>query len=145
MLLLPSSEAGESCAGLLASLAQPTARCSLMRALLRLPSTPQKWLPDHWPVRLLSAQYIERMHGAQENRHQTGEKGQLPGSSGKRGQVQRILNEGYAQACGVLSEHYDQLTKLAAALLEHEQIDRTQFETLLRGHTIAQHASKISF
>src|SRR5256885_15331305 len=37
MLLLPSSEAGGSQADLLPSLAQPTAWCSLLRALLRLP------------------------------------------------------------------------------------------------------------
>jgi ATP-dependent Zn protease len=60
-------------------------------------------------------------------------------------EVQRILNEGYVRACPVLSEQYDQLTTLAGALLEHEQLDRTQFETLLRDQAIAQHESKISF
>jgi cell division protease FtsH len=46
-------------------------------------------------------------------------------------EVQHILNEGYARAHALLSEHYDQLTKLADALLEHEQLDRAQFEALV--------------
>jgi hypothetical protein len=32
----------------------------------------------------------------------------------------------------ILSEHYDQLTGLARALIEHEQLDRSEFEKLLR-------------
>jgi ATP-dependent Zn protease len=32
----------------------------------------------------------------------------------------------------LLSEHHDQLTKLANALMEHEQLDRPQFEALLQ-------------
>ena len=32
----------------------------------------------------------------------------------------------------VLSEHYDQLDRLAHALLEHEQLDRAAFEQLVR-------------
>jgi cell division protease FtsH len=47
-------------------------------------------------------------------------------------EVQCILNEGYTRAYVLLSEHYDQLTKLAEALLEHEQLDRIQFEAVLR-------------
>jgi ATP-dependent metalloprotease FtsH len=47
-------------------------------------------------------------------------------------EVQRILNEGYAMARVILQEHYDQLTKLADALLEHEQLDRKQFEALMQ-------------
>jgi len=47
-------------------------------------------------------------------------------------EVQRILNEGREMARALLSEHYDQLTKLAEALMEHEQLNRAQFETLLR-------------
>ncbi len=47
-------------------------------------------------------------------------------------EVQRILNEGYALARTILQEHYDQLTKLADALLEHEQLDRKQFEALMQ-------------
>jgi ATP-dependent Zn protease len=48
------------------------------------------------------------------------------------GEVQRILNEGYAMARDILQEHNDQLTKLADALLELEQLDRKQFETLMQ-------------
>ncbi len=47
-------------------------------------------------------------------------------------EVQRILNEGRTTAYTVLSEHYDQLTKLADALMEHEQLNRMQFEALLQ-------------
>lgn len=46
-------------------------------------------------------------------------------------EVQRILNEGYAIARTILQEHYAQLTKLADALLEQEQLDRKQFEALM--------------
>jgi ATP-dependent metalloprotease FtsH len=45
-------------------------------------------------------------------------------------EVQRILNEGYDMARTILREHHDQLEKLAAALMEHEQLDRKQFESL---------------
>ncbi|MBO0781221.1 MAG: ATP-dependent zinc metalloprotease FtsH [Ktedonobacteraceae bacterium] len=47
-------------------------------------------------------------------------------------EVQCILNEGYAMARSLLSTHYGQLTTLAEALMEHEQLDRTQFEALLQ-------------
>jgi cell division protease FtsH len=47
-------------------------------------------------------------------------------------EMQRILKEGYAMARALLSEHHDQLTKLANALMEHEQLDRPQFEALLQ-------------
>jgi len=49
-------------------------------------------------------------------------------------EVQRILNEGRATARHILSEHCDQLTLLANALMEHEQLDRKQFEGLLKSH-----------
>jgi ATP-dependent Zn protease len=48
------------------------------------------------------------------------------------GEVQHILNEGYAMARAILQEHNDQLTKLADALLELEQLDRKQFEALMQ-------------
>ena len=47
-------------------------------------------------------------------------------------EVQRILKEGYAIASILLSEHEDQLKKLADALMEHEQLNRKQFEALLQ-------------
>jgi len=46
-------------------------------------------------------------------------------------EVQRILREGYEMARDLLREHYDQLTKLADALMTQEQLDRKQFEALL--------------
>jgi len=46
-------------------------------------------------------------------------------------EVQRILNEGRAMARALLSEHHDQLTKLADALMEQEHLNRKQFEELL--------------
>jgi ATP-dependent metalloprotease FtsH len=48
-------------------------------------------------------------------------------------EVQRILNEGRDMARQLLSEHADQLTLLANELMEREQLDRNQFETLLQG------------
>jgi len=45
-------------------------------------------------------------------------------------EVQRILNEGRAMAHTILTEHNEQLLCLADALMEHEQLDRTQFEAL---------------
>jgi ATP-dependent metalloprotease FtsH len=47
-------------------------------------------------------------------------------------EVQNIINEGYAMARTILSEHADQLELLASSLLEHEQLDRAQFEALLK-------------
>jgi len=47
-------------------------------------------------------------------------------------EVQSILQEGRATASRVLSEHYDQLTKLARALMEREQLNRAQFEAVLQ-------------
>ena len=46
-------------------------------------------------------------------------------------EVQRILHDGYNMARDLLTEHYDQLTKLADALMTQEQLDRKQFEALL--------------
>ncbi|HWZ20159.1 MAG TPA: ATP-dependent zinc metalloprotease FtsH [Ktedonobacteraceae bacterium] len=46
-------------------------------------------------------------------------------------EVLRILREGYEMARKLLHEHYDQLTKLADALMTQEQLDRKQFEALL--------------
>jgi ATP-dependent metalloprotease FtsH len=46
-------------------------------------------------------------------------------------EVQHILNEGYNMARTILAERADQLASLAEALMEQEQIDRTQFEALL--------------
>ena len=48
-------------------------------------------------------------------------------------EVQRILNEGRDMARQLLAEHADQLILLANELMEREQLDRQQFETLLKG------------
>ena len=47
-------------------------------------------------------------------------------------EVQQILKQGYEMARTILKEHCDQLTILAEALMEREQLDRKQFETLLQ-------------
>src|SRR5205807_8505510 len=47
-------------------------------------------------------------------------------------EVQRILNEGREMARSLLSEHHDQLTRLAEALMEREQLNRAQFEELMQ-------------
>ncbi|GCE03230.1 hypothetical protein KDAU_05590 [Dictyobacter aurantiacus] len=46
-------------------------------------------------------------------------------------EVQRILQDGHAMAHAILTEHSDMLTTLAAALIEHEQLDRDQFEAVV--------------
>ncbi len=46
-------------------------------------------------------------------------------------EVQRLLSEGYQAARALLSEHRDQLNRLALALMEREQLDRAAFEQLL--------------
>lgn len=46
-------------------------------------------------------------------------------------EVQRILNEGHAMACTILTEHDELLATLAEALIEHEQLDRAQFEAVV--------------
>ncbi len=47
-------------------------------------------------------------------------------------EVQRILNEGRAMAREILRTHSDQLQRLAEALLEHEQLNRAEFEALMQ-------------
>src|SRR5712692_5869752 len=46
-------------------------------------------------------------------------------------EVQLLLSEGYQIAKTVLSEHDDQLNRLALALMEREQLDRAAFEQLV--------------
>jgi cell division protease FtsH len=46
-------------------------------------------------------------------------------------EVQRLLGEGYQRAKTLLSEHHDQLDRLARALMEREQLDRAAFEQLV--------------
>jgi ATP-dependent metalloprotease FtsH len=46
-------------------------------------------------------------------------------------EVQRLLNESYHMARALLSEHREQLDRLALALMEREQLDRAAFEQLV--------------
>src|SRR6266571_5394268 len=46
-------------------------------------------------------------------------------------EVQRLLSEGYQMAKMVLTEHDDELDRLALALMEREQLDRAAFEQLV--------------
>ncbi len=63
----------------------------------------------------------------------------MPAAYGKKGstmstlidaELQCILNEGREMARTILLEHHDQLARLAETLMEHEQLDRSQFEAL---------------
>lgn len=47
-------------------------------------------------------------------------------------EVRKILDEGHATARQILQEHSDQLQRLAAALMEHEQLDRAEFEAVVQ-------------
>ena len=47
-------------------------------------------------------------------------------------EVKKIVDQGYDTARQILEEHSDQLQRLADALMEYEQIDRTTFESLMQ-------------
>ncbi len=47
-------------------------------------------------------------------------------------EVRGIIRDGCEMARAILTEHREQLERLASALMEHEQLDRQQFETLMR-------------
>jgi ATP-dependent metalloprotease FtsH len=47
-------------------------------------------------------------------------------------EVQHILNDGHETARALLTEHCTQLTRLAQALIEHEQLNRAEFEKVLQ-------------
>ena len=47
-------------------------------------------------------------------------------------EIQHLLSDGYQTARTILSEHYEQLGRLARALMEQEQLDRAGFEKLLQ-------------
>jgi cell division protease FtsH len=48
-------------------------------------------------------------------------------------EIRRIIEDAYERARSVLLEHLDDLHRLSALLIEHETIDRDQFERLLAG------------
>ncbi len=47
-------------------------------------------------------------------------------------EIRKILDEGHNMAQRILQEHFDQLQCLADALMEREQLNRTEFEALLK-------------
>jgi len=47
-------------------------------------------------------------------------------------EVRKILDEGHTIARTILQEHFDQLQRVADALMLHEQLNRAEFETLLQ-------------
>ena len=62
----------------------------------------------------------------------------LPVSAGHRAGVQavrRIIEEGHDLATRVLREHMDDLHRVSQVLIEHETIDKEQFERLLAGES----------
>jgi ATP-dependent metalloprotease FtsH len=47
-------------------------------------------------------------------------------------EIRKILDEGHTIAQHILQEHFNQLQRLADALIEHEQLDRAEFEVLMQ-------------
>jgi ATP-dependent metalloprotease FtsH len=47
-------------------------------------------------------------------------------------EVKKIVDQGYDLARRILQEHFDQLQRLAEALMEREQLDRAAFEALMQ-------------
>lgn len=52
------------------------------------------------------------------------------------GEIKKILDEGYAMAQGVLHEHSNQLQRVAEALMEREQLNRTEFDRIMQEECI---------
>jgi cell division protease FtsH len=50
-------------------------------------------------------------------------------------EIRRVIEDGREKAMQVLREHMDELHKLSAILIEHETIDKDQFERLLAGES----------
>jgi len=51
-------------------------------------------------------------------------------------ELKRLLGEAYERARGILTQHRDQLDRLAAALLERETLDREEVEMVLAGRPL---------
>lgn len=47
-------------------------------------------------------------------------------------EIRKILDEGHSMAQNILHEHVDQLQRLAEALMEREQLNRSEFEALMQ-------------
>jgi cell division protease FtsH len=52
-------------------------------------------------------------------------------------EVRRILQTAYHRAKNILMENRDKLDRLASILIEHETLDRQQFEEVMEGKTPA--------
>jgi cell division protease FtsH len=52
------------------------------------------------------------------------------------GEIRRIIDEAYARAKALLSEHIDELHLLAKGLLEHETISGDEIRLIIRGEPI---------
>jgi cell division protease FtsH len=50
-------------------------------------------------------------------------------------EVRRIIEDGHELALKVLRDHMDELHRISQLLIEHETIDKDQFERLLAGDT----------
>ena len=48
-------------------------------------------------------------------------------------EVKSLLDEAYADGVAILSQHRDQLERVAAALLDRETLDQADFQQLLAG------------
>ena len=51
-------------------------------------------------------------------------------------ELKRLLGEAYERARVILTEHRDQLDRLAAALLERETLDREEVDLVMAGRTL---------
>jgi cell division protease FtsH len=51
-------------------------------------------------------------------------------------ELKRLLGEAYERARVILTEHRDQLDRLAAALLERETLDREEVDLVVAGKTL---------
>jgi len=56
------------------------------------------------------------------------------------GEIKRLLDEAYATAVRILSEHRELLESIAQSLLERETIDREEIELLARGEELPERA-----
>jgi len=56
-------------------------------------------------------------------------------------EVRRIIDEGFKTASGILNEHRDKVELVAQALLEHETLEGSQVEEIVRTGTFTPHAS----
>jgi len=52
-------------------------------------------------------------------------------------EIRRVIEEAHDTATRVLREHMDELHNLSLLLIEHETIDKDQFERLLAGEDVA--------